>query len=202
MVVPWKTENVMAEICLLTPSIGVKLCCFLTHLMTSQLFWHSMTGTGFWGVYWEGFSPPNLIPHWWGHISHVGGPELWGVPVWAAKCSGSNLGSKGSTMVQKYCPIQDGTLYGRKFGCPITVYVYAILSLNCMLFFWTLSISWRLCPLFAAQISVTSFSSQLSFDLVVLSYFHSFSGSLPDFFVCSPILAMYHCQKHVQGQVL
>lgn len=68
--------------------------------MTPQLFWHSVTGTGFWGVCWEDFSPTTLLPHWWGHISYAGAPELWGVPVSAAKCPWSHLGSKGSTMVQ------------------------------------------------------------------------------------------------------
>lgn len=82
----------------------------------------------------------------------------------------------------------DGSLYGRKFGSPTMAYVYAILFLNGMLFFWTLSISWRrLCPLFAAQISVTSFLSQLSFNLVIFSYFHSFSGSLPNFLSVLPL---------------
>lgn len=70
--------------------------------MTPQIFWHSVTRKGFWGVCWEGFSPPILLPHWWGHISHA--PELWGVLVSAEKCPWSHFGSKGSAMVQKYCP--------------------------------------------------------------------------------------------------
>lgn len=80
------------------------------------------------------------------------------------------------------------------------VYVYAILSLNFMLFFWTLSISWRwLFPLFAAQISVTAFPSQLSFDLVIFLYFHSFSSSLPDLSVlplwlCTAAKSMYKAE--------
>lgn len=72
--------------------------------MTSQLFWHSVTGTGLWGVLFGRLLSPILLPQWWGHISHAGAPELWGIPVSAAKCPWSHLESKDSTMVQKYCP--------------------------------------------------------------------------------------------------
>lgn len=112
--------------------------------MTSQLFWHSVTGTWFWGVCWEGFS----LPH---PSSTLMGPHLtcWGSR--AVRCSSvsckvprSSLGSKGSTMVQKYCHSRWQLVWEE-----VWLTHHGICLCNAFLkpFFWTLSISWRRCIL-------------------------------------------------------
>lgn len=163
-------------------------------MMTSQLFWHSVTGTGFWGVCWEGFSPPILLPDWWGHISHAGAPELWVVPVSVAKYPWSHLGSKGSTTVQRYCPNRWQLVWEEVWLshhgiclCNPFLKLYAVLlDTQHLLKVMSFICSTDFCY-FIPQPAVLQFG-----DLIILPQFLWLTSR---FFVCSPTLAMYHCQS-------
>lgn len=123
------------------------------------------------------------------------------VPVSAEKCPWFHLGSKGSTTVQKYCPNRWQLVWEEVWLshhgiclCNPFLKLYAVLDTQHLLKVMSFVCSTDFCYFFL-QPAVLQFG-----DLIIFSQFLQLSSRL--FLICTPTLAMYHCQKHLQGQVL